>query len=606
MPLSGTQASTAQEHGLLALIQRSAQIANRSAGFNEALAGVTHEVCAFSGWCASHALVVKPESPGGPRLVTVGNWHVVGATRLESLRRRAALETFARGQDLPGRVWETQAAISVVQPHTKDRRFARMRGLPVGAWFGFPVLSLTGVEGVVEFCSLEEEPMHPAIIEASNVIGALLAAAYMRERLRFFKAAIDNAHDAVAVFRATHDAQHPLSIAYVSPMFERQTGYDASELMERHRDRLFGPGTDTGYVDSLVQRVLQGESIEADLCLYRKNGSSFWAHITMRPIVNARGAIEQVVAVQREITERKRWEQQLELLSTALRQANDAIALYERGGDDRWRISYVNDVFVRTTGFSREDVLGRDSQFMEGAETDRALLRSFRMALMQGELCRGEVAYYKKDGTPFWVDLNARPIIDRDGRTTYSIVLYHDITEARRRSQILSHQASHDELTGLRNRRFFEQALEDALQGSPENDRRHALLFMDLDRFKPINDRHGHPAGDRVLVMLAEQFRNSMREGDVLARVGGDEFAVLLYDCSPDSALRVAKNLLEAVHELRVPWDDEILTVGLSIGVAPCVPGEAPALDVLRCADAACYDAKKLGGDRVEMAQVVA
>jgi Amt family ammonium transporter len=106
--------------------------------------------------------------------------------------------------------------------------------------------------------------------------------------------------------------------------------------------------------------------------------------------------------------------------------------------------------------------------------------------------------------------------------------------------------------------------------------------------------------------MLAEQLRNSMREGDVLARVGGDEFAVLLYDCSPESALRVAENVLEAVHELRVPWDREILTVGLSVGIAPCVPGEAAARDVLRRADAACYDAKKLGGDRVEMAQVVA
>lgn len=606
MPVRETPASAVQQPSLLALIQRSAEIANRSDGFNEALAGVTHEVCAFSGWCASHALVLKPEAPGGPRLVTVGTWHFVGNTRLESLRRRSELETFAPGQDLPGLVWETQAAISVVQPHTKDRRFARMRGLPVGAWFGFPVLSLNGVEGVVEFCSLEESPMHPAIIEASNVIGALLAAAYMRERLRFFKTAIDNAHDAVTIFRVTNDPNAPLSIAYVSPIFERQTGYAASELMERHRDLIYGPATDTAYVRSVVARVLQGEAVEADLCLYRKDGTSFWAHVTMRPIVNARGIIEHVVAVQRDITERKRGEQHLELLSTALRQANDAIAMYERGGDDRWRLSYVNDLFVRTTGFSRSEVLGRDSRFMEGPETDRPLLRSFRMGLMQGEPWRGEVAYYKKDGTLFWVDLNARPIIDRDGRTTHSIVLYHDVTEARRRAQILSHEASHDPLTGLRNRRFFEQALEDALRGSPDNERRHALLFMDLDRFKPINDGFGHSAGDRVLVMLAEQFHNSMREGDVLARVGGDEFAVLLYDCSRDSAVHVAENLLQAAHELRVPWEDRILSVGLSIGVAPCEPGEVSAWEVLRRADAACYAAKNLGGGRVEVAQVEA
>jgi diguanylate cyclase (GGDEF)-like protein/PAS domain S-box-containing protein len=605
MSFHGSERREVRDRAVLDLLHRIADVANRAERFSDALEGITREVCAYSGWCAGHAFVVKGDAPGGPRLISVDNWHFSGETRLESLRRRAPFESFAPGQGLPGVVWDRRVALSVVEPHTTDRRFARMRGLPVRGWFGFPVISADRVEGVVEFCTTDDRPMHPHIVTNANIIGSLLASAYMRERLRFFRMAVDNAHDAFTVYRVTHDPKTPLVIAYVSPTFERQTGYSVNEVQDQPKQLLHGPETDTEYADAIVKRVLSGDPVEADILKYRKDGSKFWAHVTMRPIIE-RGNIEFVVAVQREITERKRWEQQLELLSTALRQANDMIAMLERGADDRWRFSYVNDLFVRTTGFSRHEVLGRDTRFMEGPQTDRELLRDFRETLVRGEMCRVEIAFYKKDGTLFWVDLNARPIIGRDGSTTHSIVLYHDITEFRRRAELLSHEAAHDSLTGLRNRRYFARALENALHGPAGYDRRHALLFMDLDRFKQINDGYGHDAGDRVLIALGERLHASMREGDVLARLGGDEFAVLLHDCSADAAQRVAKHLLEIVHALRVPWGETHLSVGMSIGIAPCVPGDLPAGEALRRADAACYAAKKRGGDCVEPAQVEA
>jgi diguanylate cyclase (GGDEF)-like protein/PAS domain S-box-containing protein len=607
MPLLGTEARETRAQGLVALLHRIAAVANRASGFNEALSGVTQEVCSYTGWCAGHALVVKTDAPGGPRLISAGNWHFSGPVRLGGLRRRASLETFAPGEDLPGTVWLRREAIEVENPHTADRRFARLRGLPVRRWFGFPVISLDRAEGVVEFGTVEDIPMHADVVAVADIVGSMLGYAFMRERLGFFKMAIDNAQDAITVYRVTNDAASPLKIAYVSPSFEQQTGYSASEAQDQPKQILHGPETDAAHAQSLVQRVLGGEPVQADVLKYRKDGSTFWAHITMRPFTDSQGNVQYVVAVQRDITERKRWEQQLELLSTALRQANDMIAMFERGGDDRWRIWYVNDLFVRTSGYAREEVLGHDSTFMEGPQTDRTMLREFRDALIRGHPYRGEVAYYKKDGTVFWVDLNGRPIVGRDGETTHSIVLYHDITEARERAEILSHQASHDPLTGLRNRRYFSYAMEEALRASPDIEHRHALLFLDLDGFKAINDRYGHSAGDRVLSAIAERLRISMREGDVLARLGGDEFAVLLHDCSPDSALRVARHLLDAVQSLRVPWNEsEALSVGLSIGIAPCAPGEKSPDEALHEADAACYAAKKLGGNRAEFAQVVA
>ena len=604
MPLLGTEASETGEQSVVALLRRIADVANRASGFEEALAGVTREVCAYSGWCAGHALAVKPDAAGGPRLVSVGNWHFGGAARLDGLRRRASLETFGPGEDLPGAVWQRREPIATGEPHKQDRRFARMRGLPVQGWFGFPVISADRVEGVVEFCSVEKEPMHPHIVATVDILGSVLGYAYMRERLRFFKMAIDNAQDVLTVYNVTNDPQTPLTVAYVNPAFERQTGYTAAEVQDRPKQILHGPETDEAYAATLIHRVLSGETVQADLCKYRKDGSTFWTHVTMQPILDGRRNVRYALSVQRDITERKRWEQQLELLSTALRQANDMIAMFERGGDDRWRFWYVNDLFVRTTGFLRDEVLGRDSLFLEGPESDRRVLRDFREALARGEPCRAEVAYYKKDGTEFWVDLNAHPIIGRNGATTHSIVLYHDITEARRRAAMLSHEASHDPLTGLRNRRYFWVSIEEALRPTVETGRRHALLFLDLDGFKAVNDVYGHSAGDCVLTALAERLRVSMREGDVLARLGGDEFAVLLHDCSPPAALQVGHNILEAVRSLRVAWDEGTeLGVGASIGVAACVPGEDPD-EVLQRADAACYAAKKRGGNRAEFAQV--
>lgn len=606
MPLHGSERRDSRDRTVLGLLHRIADVANRAERFSDALEGITREVCAYSGWCAGHAFVVRGRAPGGPRLISVDNWHFGGETRLESLRRRAPFESFAPGQGLPGIVWERRSPLSVVDPHTMDRRFARMRGLPVRGWFGFPVISGNRVEGVVEFCATEDTPMHPHIVATANIIGSLLASAYMRERLRFFRMAVENAHDAFTVYRVTYDPKKPLVIAYVSPTFERQTGYAINEVQDQPKELLHGPETDAEYANAVVQRVLTGEPAEADILKYRKDGSTFWAHVTMRPIKDTHGNIEFVVAVQREITERKRWEQQLELLSTALRQANDMIVMFERGPDDRWRFSYVNDLFLRKMGYSRTEVLGHDSSFMQGPLTDRALLRDMRTKLVSGEPSRIEIVLYKKEGTPIWVDLNARPIIGRDGTTTYGIAIYHDVTEARRRAELLTHQASHDPLTGLRNRRYFAQALEDALRGAPDNERRHALLFMDLDGFKHINDNFGHEAGDRMLTAFAERLRTSMREGDVFARFGGDEFAVLLHDCSPDSALHVANNVLEQVRALHVPWGEAELSVGISIGIAPCIPGTVPPGQILRQADAACYAAKKRGGNCAEFAQVEA
>jgi len=194
----------------------------------------------------------------------------------------------------------------------------------------------------------------------------------------------------------------------------------------------------------------------------------------------------------------------------------------------------------------------------------------------------------------------ARSVRTHDGRVS-ALCFSEDITESHARSTELAFQASHDGLTGLINRREFLHRLERLLSqaGAPES--HHALCYLDLDRFKPINDTSGHAAGDAFLQQLGEMLRSRVRSRDSVARLGGDEFGILMEHCDLDAAERVAGGLLEAVTDFQFCWDDKCYSVGASVGVAALIPGRSDAAEALRAADRACYAAKHQGGNRIQL-----
>ena len=187
------------------------------------------------------------------------------------------------------------------------------------------------------------------------------------------------------------------------------------------------------------------------------------------------------------------------------------------------------------------------------------------------------------------------PAVDRELREA---TVRHDRRQA---EDLLRHQASHDALTGLINRREFERRLAGALREARELGRRHALCYMDLDQFKIVNDVCGHGAGDELLQQLVVQLRGCVRETDTLARLGGDEFGLLLENCSLESAERAAQNLLERVRRFRFAWLGKTFEVGVSIGLVPIDGSSGDASSVLSAADVACYTAKDLGRHRVHV-----
>ncbi len=200
----------------------------------------------------------------------------------------------------------------------------------------------------------------------------------------------------------------------------------------------------------------------------------------------------------------------------------------------------------------------------------------------------------RPDGTV--LEIRGRPLPGGGFVTTYT-----DITETHRLSQQLSHQARHDALTDLLNRREFERQLARLLDSARDGRVEHALCYLDLDQFKVINDTCGHLAGDELLRQLGATLRAQVRRADVLARLGGDEFGVLLEDCSLDEAQRVASVLRSAVEEFRFSWEDKSFRVGVSIGLVPVTAASGTEADLLSAADAACYAAKDQGRNRIHL-----
>ncbi|UCC55134.1 MAG: EAL domain-containing protein [Gammaproteobacteria bacterium] len=198
------------------------------------------------------------------------------------------------------------------------------------------------------------------------------------------------------------------------------------------------------------------------------------------------------------------------------------------------------------------------------------------------------------------IEVIASPIRDRDDDITGVVVVFHDVSGLRSLSK-MTYQATHDSLTGLINRREFERRVSQALENARHNNGRYVLCYLDLDNFKVVNDTSGHIAGDELLKMLKLRFQSMMREADVLGRLGGDEFGILLAGCSVDWAVEVAENIRAMAEDFRFVWDNKAFRIGVSIGIVKISADSGMLTDVLRAADSACYMAKEKGRNRVHV-----
>jgi diguanylate cyclase (GGDEF)-like protein/PAS domain S-box-containing protein len=298
---------------------------------------------------------------------------------------------------------------------------------------------------------------------------------------------------------------------------------------------------------------------------------------------------------------------------TALYQEKERaeVTLYSIGDavittDEAGRIDYLNPVAERLTGWTLEDKQGKplgDVMRLVNENSREPVANPVELCLKCGEILElaDHTLLIRDDGEEVAIADSAAPIRDRAGSIIGAVMVFHDVGHARKLARQLSYQATHDALTGLYNRRAFEDQLKDALLSARDEGREHALCYLDLDQFKVVNDTCGHIAGDEMLKQLAHLLQSKVREADVLARLGGDEFGVLLRYCTLDQARGVAEDLRRSVRDYRFICEDHSFETGVSIGVVS-VTGQTHTLtEIQSAADVACYAAKEAGRNRVHV-----
>jgi diguanylate cyclase (GGDEF)-like protein/PAS domain S-box-containing protein len=269
-------------------------------------------------------------------------------------------------------------------------------------------------------------------------------------------------------------------------------------------------------------------------------------------------------------------------------------------------IDYLNPVAERLTGWSVADARNRPLSTvlrLVDETTRAAVVDPVRRLLTKGESVSAaeQLVLMTRSGEELAIEQSAAPIRGPEGRVLGVVIVFHDVTQERRLKRALAYQASHDALTGLINRREFDHRLQAAVAGARRGEAQHALLYIDLDQFKLVNDTCGHPAGDRLLRSLTALLQARVRGTDTLARLGGDEFGILLDRCGLEQATQIAETLCQAIHGFRFVWEGTTLALGASIGVVMVDPSSESAATLLSAADMACYAAKEAGRNRVHV-----
>jgi diguanylate cyclase (GGDEF)-like protein/PAS domain S-box-containing protein len=284
-----------------------------------------------------------------------------------------------------------------------------------------------------------------------------------------------------------------------------------------------------------------------------------------------------------------------ELLSSLVAFSDDAIMTKDRRG----MITSWNRGAERLYGHSAAEAIGRPISILEPPELEGEQHDLTQRVFAGSAVEQLETERVRKDGSRVAVSLTISPVKDRQGRTVLASVIARDITDRKRYEQRLRHLADHDQLTGLLNRRRFEEELKRELARAGRHHTRGAVISLDIDNFKQINDAAGHAAGDAILIEVSHVLARRFRTADITARLGGDEFAVLLTDVTPEAARAAAYDLLTAIQNSRPGFGGRALKARASIGVAAFESDDATSSEVIVHADLAMYAAKSAGGDRV-------
>ena len=336
---------------------------------------------------------------------------------------------------------------------------------------------------------------------------------------------------------------------------------------------------------------------ECEYRLRRKDGS--YADVRDRGFIlrDEHGRALRAVGGMLDITQQRRDESNLRLLRQAIEATDNAIAICDARDPD-FPIVYVNPAFEDVTGYARDEVMGRNCRFLQGPQTRPADVAAIRTALREGRETQLLLRNHRKDGTPFWNQFHLAPVHDGEGTLTHYVGVLTDVSERQRYEEQLAWRATHDELTGLPNRQLVHDRLQQAIADAERRQREVAVVFVDLDDFKLINDSLGHGAGDTALKVVAQRLQAIVRGSDIVGRFGGDEFVIVLTaQADEDGMHQVIARVSEALSQpIELAGVRHVLTPSLGHCRYPHAGHDAETL--LKRADLAMYHAKRQGRNR--------
>ncbi|MBI5410883.1 MAG: diguanylate cyclase [Nitrospirae bacterium] len=440
-----------------------------------------------------------------------------------------------------------------------------------------------------------------AIVNRSLSVGAIWAVTILAlARLRTEREFVRLHHQYDLILDGAGDGIYGLDkkgcLTFVNQAAARLLGYPAEELLGRSMHATIHHSQPDGrsyreeecpiYAairDGVIRRV-------ADEVFWRKDGASVPVEYVSAPLrERGNGAILGAIVVFHDLTERRRAETNRRLAATVVDNSLDGMMVT----DAHTTILYVNRAFCAVTGYASEEALGKTPRILQSGRQDRSFYHQLWAQLAATGQWQGEIWNRRKNGELYVEWLRIRSITDDRGTVQYYIGVFSELSNIKLAADRFEYMAHHDALTGLPNRLAFQERLHQALALASRSKTLVAALFLDLDRFKPINDTHGHQVGDLVLKTVAGRIRNCLRESDVVARLGGDEFVLFLAGlASRQDVGQVADKLLESLaspmtlagHTLR-------LTASIGIAMYPLDGQDGDTL--LRIADAAMYQAKE-------------
>ncbi|MGB5259660.1 MAG: EAL domain-containing protein [Gammaproteobacteria bacterium] len=413
-----------------------------------------------------------------------------------------------------------------------------------------------------------------------------------------------------AIFESMQDTIYQTdldgNIQWVTPSIRQLLGYDAHEITHRNiKDFYLNPGDHAELKHAL--NINSGRLQHFETRLVHKDGSHVWvsenSHYRYDADANPtgiEGTIRDTTALNRA---KEALQKEKERAQVTLGSIGDGVITTDMNGN----IEYMNTVAEHSTGWKLGDARGKpmhkvfklfDEKFQaEPPNPASQCLSQGKSIMLTGHL----LLIHRYRDQPTSVEVTASPILDSKSDITGVVLVFHDVTELRGLAKKMSYQATHDSLTGLLNRREFENRLKLSINNAREGNNRHALCYLDLDNFKVVNDTSGHIAGDELLKQLTIKLRTELREADTLARLGGDEFGILLEGCSIENATELAESLRKIVEDFRFVWDNNSFRIGACIGLVPIDQECGTLSDILSAADSACYIAKEQGRNRVHI-----